>query len=582
VCIKKKRVIASVLGELKSDGFRNTSKTDAMVDAPCFMFCADSPTKGCRSDSVKHFTMANSSIKETQIPRALLFLALLLTCALQSRADDFTYNGLNYTTLTDNTCETKQGSQEETGEWVSGNTASGDVVIPETAYDSAGKAYTVTAIGSYSFRSCGEMTSITIPKSVTSFGSYAFSKCSGLTKVNITDLAVWCGIPFAGTASNPLRYAHHLYLNDVEITELVIPDSVTSIGIYAFCYCTGLTSVTIPNSVTSIRNFAFEYCSELTSITIPSSVTSIGSYAFSDCSGLTSVTIPNSITSIGSSAFSNCSGLTKVNITDLAAWCGISFAYPTSNPLYYAHHLYLNDQEIRELVIPDSVTSIGSYTFSGCSGLTSIAIPSTVTSIGKEAFYDCSGLTKVNITDLAAWCGIEIGDAGANPLDCAHHLYLNDQEITELVIPDSVTSIGDYTFWNCTGLTSVTIPNSITSIGGSAFRDCAGLTKVNITDLAAWCGIKFGSLRANPLDCAHHLYLNGQEITNLVIPDSVTSIGSYTFRSCTGLTSVTIPNSVTSIGGNAFSGCSGLTSVTIPNSITSIGIAAFYNCSDCA
>jgi hypothetical protein len=205
--------------------------------------------------------MANSSIKETQIPRALLFLALLLTCALQSRADDFTYNGLNYTTLTDNTCETKQGSQE-TGEWVSGNTASGDVVIPETAYDSAGKAYTVTAIGSYSFRSCGEMTSITIPKSVTSFGQDPFYGCRGLSKVNITDLAVWCGIQFADNTSNPLRYANHLYLNDVEITELVIPDSVTSIGSYAFRSCTGLTSITIPNSVTSIGRSAFSGCSD--------------------------------------------------------------------------------------------------------------------------------------------------------------------------------------------------------------------------------------------------------------------------------------------------------------------------------
>ena len=225
-----------------------------------------------------------------------------------------------------------------------------------------------------------------------------------------------------------------------------------------------------------------------------------------------------SVTSIGSSAFRDCSGLKSVNISDLAAWCNISFGSDYANPLYYAHHLFLNGEEIKDLVIPNSVTSIGDDTFYGCSGLTSVTIPNSVTSIGERAFRDCSGLT------------------------------------------------------------SVTIPNSVTSIGEYAFYNCSGLKSVNISDLAAWCNISFSNYHANPLYYAHHLFLNGEEIKYLVIPNSVTSI-KWAFFYCSGLTSVTIPNSVTSIGGDAFYGCSGLTSVTIPNSVTSIGARAFYGCS---
>ena len=136
-----------------------------------------------------------------------------------------------------------------------------------------------------------------------------------------------------------------------------------------------------------------------------------------------------------------------------------------------------------------------------------------------------------------------------------NHAFSESSDLTSVTIPNSVTSIGEYAFEYCNDLTSVTIPNSVTSIGKFAFVRRTGMTSVNITDIEAWCRIAFGNDYANPLSFAHHLYLNGEEIKDLVIPNSVSSIGNYAFFDCDGLTSVTIPNSVTSIGDGAFSGC---------------------------
>ena len=181
---------------------------------------------------------------------------------------------------------------------------------------------------------------------------------------------------------------------------------------------------------------------------------------------------------------------------------------------------------LRVLAYLRPVTSIGSYAFYGCSGLTSVTIPNSVTSIGSSAFYGCSGLTSVTIPNSVT----SIGD----------YAFSGCSGLTSVTIPNSVTSIGDYAFYGCSGLTSVTIPNSVTSIGNYAFYGCSGLTSVTI-------------------------------------PNSVTSIGDYAFSGCSGLTSVTIPNSVTSIGSYAFSGCSGLTSVIIGSGVLSIGSSAFSN-----
>ena len=316
-------------------------------------------------------------------------------------------------------------------------------------------------------------------------------------------------------------------------------------------------------------------------------VTSIGEKAFYDCKKLTSVTIPGSVTSIDEDAFLDCNGLKKVIVKDIAVWCNISFSSSWSNPLSFAEHLYVDeDTEITDLVIPDGVMSINKYAFYNCRNLTSVTIPSSVASIGGDAFKGCESLTRVIVKDLAAWCNIsyELGirsDYG-NPLYYAKHLYVDeDTEITDLVIPDGVTSINEYAFYNCRSLTSVTIPSSVTHIGAYAFYDC-GLEKVIVKDIAAWCNISFG-YAANPLLQAKHLYVDEDtEITDLVIPDGVTSINEYAFYYCKSLTSVAIPSGVMRIGQEAFRSCESLTSVVIPSSVTSIDMWAFLGCDSLA
>ncbi len=356
-----------------------------------------------------------------------------------------------------------------------------------------------------------EITYMDRTRKVTSIGEKAFYGCGGLTSVTIPN--------------NVTSIGETAFYNCWGLTSVIIPNNVTSIGIDAFYGCRGLTSVTIGNSVKSIGNNAFNGCWNLTSVNIPSSVTSIGYQAFAGCN-MTTVIIPNSVTSISSGTFYGCKSLTSVTI-------------------------------------PNSVTSIGSTAFMYCSGLTSVTIPNSVTSIGNEAFESCDGLTSVTIPNSVAYigekafqnCGRLTSVTIPNSLaSISERAFFGCWSLTFVSIPNSVTSIGVRAFSGCDGLTTVTIPNSVTYIGNEAFYRCNKLTSIHISDVAAWCNIIFSDYVSNPLYYADHIYLNGEEVKDLIIPDGVISIGNYAFNCCNGLTSVTIPNSVTSIGNEAFSG----------------------------
>ena len=442
------------------------------------------------------------------------------------------------------------------------------VTIPATVTYN-GTTYTVTAIGPSAFQYDRELTSITIPNTVTTIGRFAFFDCYGLTSMTIsnsvtfigdgafsacnglTSLAVESGNPNYDSRDNCnaiIETASNTLIAGCKNT--VIPNTVTAIGNNAFDRFDGLTSITIPNTVTSIGTEAFCYCEGLTSITIPNSVTSIGDMAFQGCKGMTNLTLGNSVTSIGESAFQSCEALTSVDI-------------------------------------PNSVTTVGRGAFMNCEGLASITIGASVSSIGEYAFEDCSGLSSMAVAsenttyDSRDNCNAII-ETASNTLIAG---------CKNTVIPNTVITIGDLAFADCSYLASVDIPNSVTSIGYAAFYRCVRMTSATIgnsvttiDEAAFWGCVSMTSLTFgnSVTTIGEGAFENCRVLTSVTIPNSVTAIGEAAFQGCEGMTSLTLGNSLTTIGRRAFAVCRSLTSVTIPNSVTSIGEEAFYYCESLA
>lgn len=309
------------------------------------------------------------------------------------------------------------------------------------------------------------------------------------------------------------------------LKSITIPESVTSIDLYAFSGCTGLTSITIPEGVTYIGICAFEGCTGLTSITIPERVAGIGDFAFSGCTGLTSITIPESVTRIGFSAFGGCTALASISIPNGKINMGVAVFNGTvwydNQPdglVYIGDLLYEYKGEMPAntgLVIKDGTTSIAGGAFLFQSGLDRISIPGSVADIGPQAFYECNNLYDVLIDE-----GVEYIDYSA---------FQNCTSLCKITIPGSVVGIGPRAFAGCTGLWSVNISEGVQYIGNEAFEDCTSLWSVSI-------------------------------------PNSVTEIYSSAFRNNTSLYNVVIGNSVSYIEDEAFAGCSNLQNIVSLNS----------------
>lgn len=447
-----------------------------------------------------------------------------------------------------------------------------DVVIPNC----------VTRIGECAFESCVKLTSVSIPDSVANVNSTTFMFCDNIQYNESGNLL------YLGNSDNP--YAFLLIPQNIDITSCIINKNTKSIESGVFAECTGLTRIIvekdnpiyysenncvieksskrliagcqnsiIPNDVKIIEDYAFNNCSGLESIIIPDSVTRIGDCAFCGCIGLTNVVIGNGVINIGKQAFDGCTGLTSIIIPDSVTSIG--------------ERAFDDCTGLINVVIGNGVTSIGRGVFSGCSELINVTIGNSVENIESYAFQECRKITNINISSIESWCKI----SGLSNLILSHgyhnnpfKLYLDGKEITELIIPKGVTSIGDYAFYN-SGITRVTIPDSVTSIGGCAFAGC-NVTNINISSIESWCKIRglvclMGLGEYDPVNNPNKLYLNGKEITELIIPYGVTSIGDYAFYNCSGLTTIIIPSSITSIGNNTFDYCSELKNITYKGTI---------------
>ena len=515
-----------------------------------------------------------SSTLQGGLRGGLLTLALLATTSLW--AYDFQSGDLYYNITSDSTVAVTYQEYYSYSNYASIYT----VTVPETVtYD--GTTYSVTSIGNNAFQHCRSLISVTIPNSVTSIGNNAFVDCSSLTSITI-------------------------------------PNSVTGIGNNAFRKCSSLTSITIPNSVTNIGDGAFGYCSSLKSVIWDAKNTvrakevfeesPIETITFTDnveivpagiCNGmssLTSVSIGNSVTSIGSSAFANCSSLTSITIPDNVTTIGGSAFY--------------NCESLTYATIGNGVTIISNNLFSYCSSLTSVTLGNSVTGIDKEVFAYCFSLTSITLPNsitiindswpsnisitltaptMEAFC-----QGTTNKLLTDRYfsgdrkIQINGVEVTEIVIPETIDTIKDNTFYGCTNVTSISIPNSVVNIGALAFANCPNVTSltwdmvgVDMSNESSGGGgmpsLGDGMIIGNskPTDAFH---ITRDNIKNLIIGESVEHLPAQIFHDMYSLKTITIPNNVKTIGYRAFEDCYILSSITIPESVSRIGYDAFRGC----
>ena len=523
----------------------------------------------------------------------------------------------------------------------------------------------VTSIGESAFFFCGQLTSVLVNATTPpTLGDYAFD-CNYDDNNNAKDRKIY--VPTASVESYKSDWS--AYRNDIMrfITEesgsygtdvtwklTGIPDNytLTISGTGAMVDYSkssdrpwtddaneikdakGIKTVVIGNGVTSIGGYAFSYCSGLTSVTIPASVTSIAYSAFFGCSGLATVTVYAPSCTLGFNAFSACGNLKNIYVfSDLvddykAAWSAYESKITAMTPVasgtcgketpedvtwrlegeaghyglfisgtgamadygYSSQPWNTNKEYIKTVLIENGVTSIGECAFCGCNGLTSISIPASVTSIGAEAFNDCENLTTVTIPASVT----SIGNYAFN--DC--------KKLTTVSIPASVTTIGEEAF-NNTALTSIEIPASVTSIGNGVFNDCEKLTSITVAEGNAnysndTNGVLFNKEKTTLIkypegnnadsyeiptsvtSICEKAFAGCEDLETVTLPAYVTSIGNEAFRYCGSLKSIEIPDNVTSIGDDAFNLCSSLTTVNIPASVTSIGNYAFSDCDNLA
>lgn len=495
----------------------------------------------------------------------------------------------------------------------------------------------VTAIGDYAFRDCRTLTSISIPESITSIGNFAFTDCRSLTDIDIPEHC---------------ELGSSVFRDCQSLLTVQLPTNIETIKSELFLRCSELNNITIPSSVKVIENEAFRECSSLSSIVLPEGLTQVDSRAFYKCHALQEITLPSTLTTVGGSAFNDMASTLRVyyNCTHL---CDFNNGSPFSNikEIIFGtnvEYLPINvfaSSKITSLQLPSSVTSIGAQAFINCVNLTSISFPETLQTLGGWSFMNCSSLSKVilpydlqslgtgafkrcqalshvalpvsfNLQTSAVFEGANINTftlrartveefCNVSDVHCNYRLdvckyttqprviEIGGQEITHLVIPDSVFRIPHYLFYKCTNLQSVSFPSTLTTISDRSFR-YTSLTDVSIPanvtfiapDAFSYCPyINTISVDENNtvydsrnncnaiIDTEKNWLQNGCQST--IIPDDVVKV--YGFVGCTSLRSIIIPDSVLELGNSAFLDCTNLTSIQLSNQLTTIEAGALKN-----
>ena len=406
-----------------------------------------------------------------------------------------------------------------------------------------------------------------------SIGKAAFKGCTHLKDVHITDIAKWCEIEFNDFYGNPLHGGANLNLNGILLTDLVIPNSVTEIGICAFYGCASITRIIIPESVTSIDVYAFAGCSAVTSVTIGDGVSSIGGYAFYECASLESIEVPGSVEKLGGYAFASCTSLTSATIVNGVSSIG--------------SHAFYKCAALESIKVPGSVETIGNYAFAECISATSLTIVNGVSNIDNYAFYKCAALESIEVPGSVETIG--------------NYAFAECSSATSVTIGNGVKEINDYAFKNCKSVNVALIPDSVESIGVAPFSGCSSLESITLpfvgnsikteSDTYQYpLGYIFGYLSyEGGVETKQYYYGSSTSTTTFstyYIPETLKSItvtgGNIlygAFYNCTGITNIIIPDVITSIGGHAFYNCTSLISITIPELVTSIGSYAFSNTS---
>ena len=539
--------------------------------------------------------------------RQLLTIALLILAVTKlSYSQNYDFSAVSssghtlyYSINSNNTTVTVVAPSEWGWDWE--DSPYGELTIPSSVYYN-GNHYSVTAIGTNAFQFC-ELTSVSIPTSVTTIGAYAFYDCTNLYSITIPNSVNYIGecafwgafnVVYHGSATGSpwcARNVNAYFEDDFVFTDstktivtgyvgdstvLVIPNTVTTIALEAF---SGLqiTSVTIPGTVTSIGDYAFSGCNSLSSINIQNAAASIGEYAFAGCSGLVSLSLGDSITEIGENAFHNCTSLASVIIPNSATSIGLNAFYNIRLLIYsgtatgspWGAHRCISGYVDSDFVYTDSTkTVLKAY----IGNSTSVTIPNTVTTIGDSAFYNCTNITSIAIPDSVT----TIGNSAFNYC----------RRLASVTIPETVISIGEYAFYYCISLTSVEIPHAVSFIGRGAFGACYSITSIFIPDSVLIIGeyafsnvnliIYLGQALGGPWGANRALlYSEG----DFIYSDSTkTELGIYTGHSA----NVIVPNSVTTIWQRAFHENDSLRTIIISDSVTTIEDYAFYNCQNLA